>query len=43
MPMIAMFAFVFVLGFAKVPAMPMDSMLENGAKPDFDSYRFILG
>lgn len=40
--MIAMFGFVFTLGFAKVPAMPQDQMMDNGEKPDFDSYRFLL-
>lgn len=42
LPMIAMFIFVFTLGFAKVPAMPAEEMLEKKEKPDFDSYRFIL-
>ena len=42
LPMIAMFGFVFTLGFAKVPAMPQDQMLDSGEKPDFDSYRFLL-
>ncbi len=41
-PMIAMFVFVFTLGFAKVPAMPAEQMLAKKDKPDFDSYRFIL-
>ena len=42
MPMFAMFVFVFTLGFVKVPPLPAESMLENGKKPDFDSYRFLI-
>lgn len=41
-PMVAMFAFVFTLGFAKVPAMQQDQMIANGNKIDFDSFRFLL-
>lgn len=41
-PMIAMFVFVFTLGFAKVPPLPQDKMMDDDQKPDFDSYRFIL-
>jgi hypothetical protein len=42
LPMIAMFAFVFTLGFAKVPPLPSEELMNKGDKPDFDSYRFLL-
>jgi hypothetical protein len=42
LPMIGMFAFVFTLGFAKVPALPQDQMMDSNEKPDFDSCRFLL-
>lgn len=42
MPMIAMFGFVFTLGFAKVPPLPSEEQMNKGDKPDFDSCRFLL-
>lgn len=42
LPMIAMFLFVFTLGFAKVPQMEQQMSMKVGEKADFDSYRFIL-
>jgi len=42
LPMFAMFIFVFTLGFVKIPALPAEAMMENGKKPDFDSYRFLI-
>lgn len=42
LPMIVMFVFVFTLGFAKVPPLPQDKMMDENQKPDFDSYRFLL-